>query len=197
MAVSHNPSGKRRPDAETYEFRNSVLALRKAGMSFPEIAGRLGPKHGRPEGFTQGYIFKVYKKALESIVVENVHAVRKLELERLDEIQNEVMQVLKGFTPLVNQGRVVKAILEDANGNPVLDDEGNPVLVNLQDVNVKLSAATAALKIMERRAKLLGLDAPTKVAATDPAGENAAPLVQFYLPSNERDVSDAEILPGA
>jgi len=40
---------------------------------------------------------------------------------------------------------------------------------------------------MERRAKLLGIDKPTKVASTDPTGEQAAPAVQFYIPSNGRD----------
>jgi len=33
-------------------------------------------------------------------------------------------------------------------------------------------AVTAALRVMDRRAKLLGLDAPTKIAPTDPTGEN-------------------------
>lgn len=34
----------------------------------------------------------------------------------------------------------------------------------------KLDAIDRALRIMDRRAKLLGLDAPTKVAPTDPSG---------------------------
>lgn len=33
-------------------------------------------------------------------------------------------------------------------------------------------AVTAALRVMERRAKLLGLDAPQKIAPTDPTGKN-------------------------
>jgi hypothetical protein len=36
-------------------------------------------------------------------------------------------------------------------------------------------AVDRVLKIMERRAKLLGLDAPTKVAETDPAGNPVGP----------------------
>lgn len=38
-------------------------------------------------------------------------------------------------------------------------------------VNGDLPAVDRALHIMERRARLLGLDAPTKVAPTDPTGE--------------------------
>ena len=34
------------------------------------------------------------------------------------------------------------------------------------------TAVDRILRIMERRAKLLGLDAPTKIAPTDPSGEH-------------------------
>lgn len=42
-----------------------------------------------------------------------------------------------------------------------------------------LGAIDRALKIMERRARLLGLDAPTKIAPTTPDGQQTAPLIQF------------------
>lgn len=48
-------------------------------------------------------------------------------------------------------------------------------------------AVDTCIKVMERRAKLLGLDKPTKVANTDPSGEQAASMVQVYLPANDRD----------
>ena len=53
----------------------------------------------------------------------------------------------------------------------------------------KLAAINAALRVMERRAKLLGLDKPTKLAATDPSGNIPAQVVHFYLPDNGRDGS--------
>ena len=48
------------------------------------------------------------------------------------------------------------------------------------------------LKISERRARLMGLDAPTKTALTDPSGDKPMELVQVYLPSNGRDVASDE-----
>ena len=39
-------------------------------------------------------------------------------------------------------------------------------------------AITAAVRVMERRARLLGLDAPTKTALTDPSGE--APFTSIH-----------------
>ncbi|WP_133512319.1 hypothetical protein [Candidatus Thiosymbion oneisti] len=49
-------------------------------------------------------------------------------------------------------------------------------------------AILAALKISERRCKLLGLDAPAKTAMTDPGGEKEAPGVVIYLPDDGRPV---------
>lgn len=58
-------------------------------------------------------------------------------------------------------------------------------------VKGNVTALEACLKIMERRAKLLGLDKPVKTAATDPTGEKEATpaqiVTQYQLPSNGRD----------
>ena len=43
------------------------------------------------------------------------------------------------------------------------------------------------LAIMDRRARLLGLDAPTKVAPTDPSGQNP------YVSKSIHDLTDAEL----
>jgi len=52
-----------------------------------------------------------------------------------------------------------------------------------------LGSVEKVLKIMERRAKLIGLDKPTKVAATDPEGNEAL----RDLPSEELDKRIAEL----
>jgi hypothetical protein len=43
--------------------------------------------------------------------------------------------------------------------------------LNSENVDRKMAAIDRALRIQQRRAKLLGLDAPTKTAYTDPSGE--------------------------
>lgn len=161
----HNPTGKRRPDETTMRFQDEVLRLRREGMSFPRIAEHYG--------MTQGYIYKVYKKALKGIVVENVVELRKLELERLDSLQDEVTRVLRSFTPVLSQGKIVRDFMEDENGNLVLDEFNNPIPIKLQDNDIKMKAVVAALKIMDRRARLLGLDAPVKQEVT---GANGGPI---------------------
>ena len=177
--IAPNPSGRSWPDESSYNTRKQVMELRRQGLSFPKIAARIGR--------TQGWVYKVYQKSLKSIISEDVAAVRKMELERLDELQLEVNAVLNGFSPVINQGRVVYDYLQDEFGNLVKDDNGEPIRVKLQDVGPKLQAMAVSLKIMERRAKLLGLDAPVKTALTNPDGTKEAEVVQFYLPNNGRD----------
>lgn len=169
------------PDEKLRIFQNKILTCRRQGMSFPAIANEFG--------MSQGWIYKCYKRALKAIIVENVQEVRALELARLDELQNEVIKQLQMLTPLVNSGRVVYDIMVDENGNQMLNEEGKTIPVRLVDTGPKLAAVNAALKIMERRARLLGLDTPTKVAMTNPDGDKEASLVQFYLPANGRDES--------
>ena len=103
------------------------------------------------------YASKLYRDALREIIQEPAKDVLKMELARLDDMQKEVMRVLRSFHPVVNQGRIIKDIVEDEAGNPVIMD-GKLVLVRLEDAGPKLAAIDRALKIMERRSKFLGLD---------------------------------------
>ena len=57
-------------------------------------------------------------------------------------------------------------------------------------------AVETCLKIMERRAKLLGLDRPIKLANTDPTGTHEAyATVLVYLPDNSRRYGEVQTLP--
>ena len=86
------------------------------------------------------------QRALASIVAEAAPDVRKLELDRLDALQIGALTVLRRPHYVVSAGKIVKG----DQGQPLLDD--GPTL-----------AAIDELLLMERRAKLLGLDAPTQV----------------------------------
>lgn len=57
-------------------------------------------------------------------------------------------------------------------------------------MNGDLKAIQTVLRIMERRAKLLGLDAPTKVASTTPDGEEAAPPGVLILPDTAPGIEE-------
>lgn len=166
------------PTITTKEKQQEILRMRRDGMSFPKIA--------RHFGNTQGYVYKLYRKALSEIIVEDVKEVRKFELFKLDLLEKEVIRVLQSFHPYISSGNIVRDFLEDENGNIVMDEEGKPVLVKLKDDGATLAAIEKALKIMERRSKLLGLDTPNKVALTDPSGEKAAPVTIVATPLDEK-----------
>jgi len=162
--------------------KQMVLQARRDGKSFPQIAYE--------NGWTQGYVYKIYKTAMNQIIAEDVAEVRKMELERLDAATQKAMAILQTFHPLVSGGEIVRDTVEDEEGNPI-GGGGRVATKKLADPSVQLAAIDKLMKIMERRARLLGLDAPAKTAFTDPSGENAA-NIQIYLPDNGRNQTDTD-----
>lgn len=165
-------------------MRAAVLEGRVKGWSFPRCAMELG--------ITQGYAYKLYKEAMRQIVEPGVKEVRDLELTRLDGMMEECYAILDAEFYLVNGGKVVRDVVTDEDGKVVLDDDQQPKLMRLRDHNIRLAAMDRLLKISERRARLMGLDAPTKTSLTDPSGDKPMELVQVYLPSNGRDAEPDE-----
>ena len=178
------PSPRTRcPTIQGKELAAFVLQRRTEGKSFPAIARELDR--------TQGYIYKVYKKALREIIKEPAEQVIKMENRKLDLLEQIAFEMIQKEFPLVSGGGVVRDVLEDANGKPVLDEDGNPVQVKLTDIGPRLAVLNALLKIQERRARLNGLDKPVKTALTNPEGDGEASWARFYLPHNGReDITD-------
>jgi AraC-like DNA-binding protein len=167
------------PSENTKHVQNKILEMYRDNPSFATISQALG--------YSETYVRKLYRQALKSIILDNVADVRKLEVVRLDKMYTDAMEVLQRFHPIISSGAVVRDIVEDADGRPVLDENENPVTVRIQDSGPVLAAIDRLLRIQERRSRLLGLDKPTKIAATDPDGEKEASIVQFYLPNNGRE----------
>lgn len=119
--------------------------MRLAGADFDTIATTLGYAD-------RASAHKDITRAYETSVAEQHHSVelyREEELRRLDLLLSEAWAVLKRAHVTVSHGRIIR----DEDDQPLLDD--GPVL----------QAIDRVLKIQERRAKYLGLDAPTKVEA--------------------------------
>lgn len=172
---SHKTSIQRE---ETKWLQKVILQRRREGASFPEIA--------EEQGKTQGYIYKLYKKALKEVIVEDVIEVRKLEMLKLEALEKYILRILEAFHPLVSGGQVVQDIVTGPDGAPLIDPlTDEPVVRRLEDNAIKLSAIDRAVKLMERRAKLLGLDAPTKVAPTNPNGDKAYAVTVVASPLDQ------------
>jgi hypothetical protein len=129
--------------ADTAQRRKRAIDMRMAGASFQKIADELGYT-------TRGAACQDVTRALEAAVVEqtrSVEAYREEELQRLDALMVEAWAILKREHVTVSHG---KLIYDDRTGQPLLDD------------GPTLSAIDRILKIQERRAKFLGLDAPQR-----------------------------------
>jgi len=114
--------GNQQREVNVHDKQLKALELRKSGVSYDAIAGKVGYRSKKAA-------FAGVKSALKKTLQEPADEVRKLELERLD--------------------TMTLAIANDVR-------HGN------------LGAIDRNLRIMKRRAELLGLDAPTKIAPTDP-----------------------------
>lgn len=131
--------------AKTADRRRKAIEMRLAGATLDVIVDELGYSD-------RAAAHKDITRAMEANVAElgqSVEVLRETELQRLDILWADAWAVLKREHVTVSHGRIIK----DDSDEPILDD--GPVL----------QAISTLLKIQERRAKYLGLDAPTKVEA--------------------------------
>ncbi|MBL7487105.1 hypothetical protein [Frankia sp. AgW1.1] len=129
----------RRLDAATIARDSEAAKMRIDGKTYDQIAVALGYPN-------RGVAYRAVQRFLQATAQETADELRALELERLDRLYQAGMQVLEAKHYTVQKDGVIWH-----DGKPLEDD--GPVL----------AAIDRLLKIQDRRAKLLGLDAPTKV----------------------------------
>ena len=157
------PARSRRTNAQMMrDYR--ALELRRRNLTYRQIADQLG----------MGSVSRAYdavQRALLDAVVESAEEVRKVELERLDELSRVAWRVLHARHVHIGRGG---DLATDADGEPIIDD------------GPTLQAIDRLLKIGERRAKLMGLDAPTQVQVltTDQLTQEIA-LLEQKLATND------------
>jgi DNA-binding CsgD family transcriptional regulator len=152
-----------RKDFATAQRDGQAARLRSRGYSYSQIAEELD--YASPSGARDGV-----QRALAMAVIEPAEELRAHMLAQLDEMQRVALGVLERDHYTVSAGRVMQ--IKGADGEPVpLVDDG-PVLAALHTL----------LKIMERRSKLMGLDAPAKME-----------VVTFDAIEAEMERLDAEI----
>ncbi|WP_433434953.1 hypothetical protein [Nonomuraea sp. CA-141351] len=120
--------------------------------------------------------YEAVQRGLRNTLQEPADEVRRLELERLDELAQKAREVMRATHYLVSQGRVVRL----TRGGMPLEDDG-PVL----------QAIDRLLRIQERRARLLGLDCPQRVGidAQNP-GEEIRGLIAALVTGGDEDLDD-------
>jgi transcriptional regulator with XRE-family HTH domain len=135
--------------------RAEMLTLRLEGLTLEQIGDRMGV--GKPT------VSRVISNALAAHTREPAEELRALELARLDSLYAEALKAVRSFTPVLHNGRIVQIPVINSNGDTVNHPEtGQPLTCIAQDRQPVLAGIACAVRIGERRAKLLGLDAPVR-----------------------------------
>lgn len=131
------PHSKPLTDLARAELDAQVVELKRQDLTFAEIAQVLG--------ISKTSAFRGFHRALPRIAEPAANAYRAEHLARLELAREAVMEVLTNKHVTVSNGVVVRV------GGKALADDG-PIL----------AAIDRLLRIDEREAKLLGLDAPVR-----------------------------------
>ncbi|MCU1494852.1 MAG: hypothetical protein JWO62_2616 [Acidimicrobiaceae bacterium] len=106
-------------------------------MSYRQIAAELG--------CSVSVAYDAVQRGMAMVPLEGAAEAKRQELAKLDRIERHLLGVMEREHITVSHGKVI-----DIDGIPVLDDGPG------------VQAAVSLLRVMERRAKLLGLDAPSR-----------------------------------
>lgn len=136
-----------------YERQAKALELRKAGWVYEKIATELGYYNAMSA-------CRSIQACLRRMCKDDVEDVKIIELERLDRLHKAVWQQALGFEEVLMP--VAQAV--DEGLVPADTPLDTPVKI-LRPITIEdqARAIEKCIRIMERRSRLLGLDAPTKV----------------------------------
>ena len=104
--------------------------------------------------------------ALDTETKQGAERWRTVELQRLEQADRQIMPVLFGHVEPTVTTQVVKE-----PGKPDKTVTTSRPVSAESKAHLQLKAHSRVLASSERRSRLLGLDAPTKVTATDPTGD--------------------------
>ncbi|MDV9194326.1 hypothetical protein [Streptomyces sp. Wh19] len=169
-ARPHDGKGRFVRTLSTAEREAEAARLRSLGWTYQRIADELGwANKGDAHHAVQKVLRDTVQEAADDLRTLEVERLRG-ELERLAAVEAEVWTVLKREHVTVSNGEIVRL-----DGAPLPDD--GPVL---QAVDRLIKIEDARRRNSERRAKLLGLDAPVKqtIALTDERAAAIEALVE-------------------
>lgn len=162
---------RERREAETVQMYED----RKAGMTLQEIGDKFG--------ITKGAVFNRIRKYSTEIVETAADSYRDHEIEKLDEMETKLWEIVGKKHYRVDHGKLI-----------VLGQEGEEEV--LSDDEPIMKAIDRLLKVMERRAKLLGLDNPVKQdvnVSVETRDEELLGILDQVRKRNE-DIVEAEVV---
>lgn len=149
------------PKYHSWKRDREASRLAAIGHSLEEIAEMLNLRDSISGEYDPRRAAKAVQRGLTTVYRFTVDEMRLQELQSLDEMERHLWQSLRREHVLVQQGRVIMI-------------EGTVV----QDERFVLEALDRILKIKERRAKYLGLDAQVRLSVeADQIGGEIAQLI--------------------
>ena len=135
----------RTPDTMAQD--QEAARMRSRSMSYAQIGAQLG--------MTKQAAYKAVQRAIADIPLEAAETVLQMELAKLDDAELRLYAIMgKTHYRVGNNGRVVTYVENEGDTPRPLVDDG-PVMQAIQTL----------IRLADRRAKLLGLNAPTQVHA--------------------------------
>jgi len=165
---------------EIAERRAQAIELKRRGLTWQQVADQLDL--GNPGAVAREILHALHEANRE--VQEQLDAYRQLELEKYDALERLMWAVIRKKHILAQHGRIM---FDPETGEPMIDD--GPLF----------NAADRLLKISERRSKLMGWDAPTKleVQATDELDREIAGLLDNLVARGEGSAARAALEPSS
>lgn len=160
---ARGPSGRFIRTLDGAERDAEACRLKAQGLSYRAIAGQLGYSDAAGA-------YRAISKVLTDTVKEPADELRALELQRLDMLWAAAWEVLEREHVVVSNGEIVVdtrdedgLVPDDEDGDQEEGAAGTPKGRPLLDDAPVLKAIETLRKLAERRAAMLGLDAPKKI----------------------------------
>ena len=146
--------------ADSRKRDHKAAELRGQGYSFQRIADDLGFA-------SKGKAHEAVMRAYADIPSEETEQARRLDLERIDRLIEHAWAIMLRDHVTVSQGRVVGKLIgveREPDGSVVLDGDGKaiPVYEDILDDGPALAAIRELRGLLERRAKIIGYEAPAR-----------------------------------
>jgi hypothetical protein len=134
----------RAPKVTVRERERQAVALHLAGKKFDEIAEVVGYTN-------RGTAYETVMRALRRETVADIEEIRNVEVARIDAMLESIWPLAIEDPEWVRQFADAKQVV------PLHDDEGREVVFIIPS-DAKLEAIAKIIRLMERRARYLGLD---------------------------------------